>query len=165
VLNAMLGGSNSGSLTSLLRDRNGVYDSGSFLQPFSSQGQIVGYVRADPLLWDNAKGKTRPVVDDLTGQLLGVFQGLGARGANENAVRTAREYVVGQYLQSHAHNRAYAGYLAWYEAVGRGAAYDQQFLARVQKVTAQEVTALARRLFKPGAEAVVVTLPRPRADE
>ncbi|MDQ2732932.1 MAG: insulinase family protein, partial [Armatimonadota bacterium] len=76
VLNAVIGGSNSGLLTSHFRDQAGVYESGSFLQPFAYQTHIAGYVRADPLQWDQQAQKMRPLVDKFQKDIAAIFDGL-----------------------------------------------------------------------------------------
>jgi len=165
VLNALLGGSSSGSITSLFRDQNGVYDSGSFIQPFADQTHIVGYVRADPLLWDQDQQKLQPLVDQYQKQLLGAFEAIRDHGVTEEQVEVARAYVAGQYLQAREHNRGYAGYLGWYDAIGLGPGFDSRFLDEVRKVTPDQIARIARTCFAAGLGATVVMLPRPQSDE
>lgn len=165
VLNAVIGGSNSGILTSHFRDQAGVYESGSFLQPFAYQTHIAGYVRADPLQWDQQRQKMRPLVDRYQKDIAAIFDSLQKNGATAEQVAIARQFVIGEYLRAHERSRARAGYLGWYEAIGLGAGFDDQFLQKVKEVTPEAVNRLAARCFVPPHGATVVMFPRPRTED
>ena len=165
VLNAIIGGENSGLLPSLFRNQNGVYESGSFVQPFAYQTHIVAYVRADPILWDQERQKMRPVVDEFYRQMKGIFDGIREHGVTDSQVRAGREFLKGQYMRARERNRECAGYLGWYEAIGLGAGFDERFLKEVDAVSAREVNRLAATCLGSMQAAAVVMLPRPRAED
>jgi zinc protease len=158
VLNAIIG-ADSGILTSLFRERSGVYDSGTFLQPFASEAHIVGYVRADPLLWDQKQQKMRPLVADFQRQMLSIFTALHDHGATAAQLEFGKQYAVGQYLRAREHNRDEAGYLGWYEAIGLGAAFDFRFVQEIRGVTLEQINHVARDYFQAPASVVIFPMP------
>ena len=165
VLNAVIGGANSGLVPTLLRDKGGVYDSGSFLQPFGPETHIVAYVRAEPLLWDDQAQKMQPVVDEFQKDLAAVFAGVCEKGITPDQLKMGQEFVRGSYLRAHEHNKSCAGYLGWYEALGLGADFDRHFLDQLHKVTLDQVNRVARERFQAALGVTVIMFPRASAGD
>ena len=80
--------------------------------------------------------------------MVGEIRRLQSQPPTEQELGRARRYVIGSYLLDHARNRDIARYLAGYEILGVGYTYDEQFPGLVEKVTAEDLSRVARSYFQ-----------------
>jgi len=69
------------------------------------------------------------------------------RGPQKSELDQAKAMIRGAFLMDRQSRRRQAWYAAWWEFLGRGPHYDDDFLAAVDAVTAKTVHDLLRRIL------------------
>lgn len=148
VLAAVLGGGMSGRLFVEVRDVRGLaYSLGMFHATRRMTAPIVAYL-----------GTAAENVEAAEAALAREVERLRSEGATEAEVARARAWVLGTLAMDRRTNARHAWYLAFYELVGAGWDFPDRYARAVERVTAADVTAAARRWL--GAPTTVVLRPR-----
>lgn len=142
VLQTLLGVGHASRLFRQVRDTQGFgYDVGAAYAAERSE-PMVAYLE-----WDAARllqNTSAPVVDPLAllnAQLDSVLTSPPA----ETELKRARNLAIGRDRIRHERTRERAFFLAWYEVMGPGFAYDAEFPDRLASVTAEDVRRVARK--------------------
>jgi zinc protease len=134
VLSAILGEGMSSRFFVHLRDQQGLaYVVGSAMPTRELQGHIFGYIGTKPETLENAREA-----------MLKEFN-LAQQQLTDEEVERAKRYIIGNYLIDHETNARQAYYLGWFEIIGAGWQFDQEYPKAIEKVTKQEVLDVARR--------------------
>lgn len=148
VLAAVLGGGMSGRLFVEVRDVQGLaYSLGMFHATRRMTAPIVAYL-----------GTAADNIEAAEAALAREVERLRTEGATEAEVARARAWVLGMLAMDRRTNARHAWYLAFYEMVGAGWDFPERYARAVERVTAADVTAAARRWL--GAPTTVVLRPR-----
>jgi predicted Zn-dependent peptidase len=104
------------------------------------------------------------MLNDYEHDLQGIFSSIRDHGLPADLARVARGDAYGAALRAQETNQEAAGFLAWYEAIGRGAGFVGEFLKQVQAVTPEQLAAVAADSFQRLKGATVLVMPRPRVE-
>ena len=137
VLNALTGGGMSSRLFYELRDKRGLaYELGSFLPTRAGASQYVVYM-------GTTLGHISPAVEGILDEL----QRLARSPVSEEELERAKNYLLGTFAMDHQRNKRQAWYLGWYETLGVGYGFDEEYPALVREVSADDVRRVARKYF------------------
>jgi predicted Zn-dependent peptidase len=146
VIDSILGGGTTGMLAKRLRDEMGlVYEASSFYPTLSGQSHFAIYAVTDPSQLDTVKAA-----------ILEVVGALRDSPVSEAELSRAKSYLLGSYALSHQRMKDQAYSLAWYEILGLGVDFDQQYTKAIQAVTPQQVQEAAQTVFQHFALSVVL---------
>lgn len=158
VLDAILGRGKSSRIFIHLRDASGFgYEIGSFLPPLAGGSCLLGFVEIAPYRI-SATGVPVLVVDDVQKALVQQMQSIRTNPPSEQEVERAKRLVIGSYALRHQRGRDRAYFLGWYECIGLGYQFDEQFPNRVAAVKREDVLRVAQKYLQHVA--VAVTMPR-----
>ncbi len=151
LLNTYLGNGLSSRLFVELREKRGLaYDVSSFYPTRLDQSQFVVYMGTAP-------ENTTIAVEGLQSEVNRLTQ----TPLSSDELQVAKNKLLGQYALGKQTNGQLAQIYGWYEAIGLGLDFDQQFQTTVEQVTAEQCLAVAQRYFTTpylsllGPEAVV----------
>lgn len=137
VLNTLLGGGMSSRLFVTLREKLGLaYEVSSFYPTRLDRSQWVIYL-----------GLPREKLETASRQLDQLLERLADLGPNAKEVTQAKAMIRGSFLMDRQSRRRQAWYAAWWEFLGKGAGYGDEFLAAVDRVTPRELGELLRRML------------------
>lgn len=135
VLAALLGGGMSGRLFGELRERQGLAYSVGTTSPFrTGPGVLVSYMGTAPT--------TAAVAEE---RLLAELDRARAEGVGPGELSRARAYLLGNLAMDRRTNARQAWYMAFFELVGAGWQYPDRFAQEIERVSAADVIAAARR--------------------
>src|SRR5262249_10635430 len=77
--------------------------------------------------------------------LLGAVRSIMDSPPSPRELERAKTYTIGTHALAHQRTRDRAFYLGWYELVGAGYAFDQEFARRIAGVTLSDFNAAARK--------------------
>jgi predicted Zn-dependent peptidase len=138
VLNTLMGGGMSSRLFTVLREEAGLaYEVSSFYPTRLEAGQWVIYL-----------GLPKEKLETASRRLDGLLKQLAERGPAAEEVRQAKAMIRGAFLMDRQSHRRQAWYQAWWEFLGRGANYGEEFLAAVDAVTPKQLHALAQKILR-----------------
>jgi zinc protease len=159
ILSAILGEGKRSRLFQHLREKHQFgYALGCYYQPMLHQSHFFGFVVTAPFRRSERTGGPEPIADFARDRLLEPFQQLAKDGPTDAEVARAKNVVIGRHALEHERNSGQAHWLAWSEAMGLGFLFDQEFAARISRVTKEEVHQAAKEVFRQYA--LVVTLPK-----
>ncbi|MBI3998449.1 MAG: insulinase family protein [Armatimonadetes bacterium] len=145
VLNAILGEGFSSRLFTEIRDRRGLaYQIGSSLSVRAGPGPLLLFAGTDP-----------PNLSTVVRGMLREVERLRAEAPPAEEVEKAKRGIIGRYTLAREALESQAFYLAWYEVLGVGYAYDERFPDEVSRVTPPDVLRVAQRYLHTHAVAVV----------
>lgn len=157
VLDAILGKGKSSRIFANLRDVSGIgYEIGSFYPPLAGGSCLLGFVEISPYRVSVATGVPVLIVDEVQKALVSQIQSILTNPPTEQEVERAKKLVVGSYALRHQRVRDRAYFLGWYEAIGLGYQYDQQFVDRVAAVKREDVLRVAEKYLRNVAVAVAM---------
>ncbi|NJL47666.1 MAG: insulinase family protein [Leptolyngbyaceae cyanobacterium SM2_5_2] len=137
LLNTYLGSGLSSRLFVELREKRGLaYDVSAFYPTRLGLSQFVAYMGTAPDNAATALDGLRFEVERLKDTVL-----------TEDELQAAKNKLLGQYALGKQTNAQIAQLLGWYEILGLGVEFDQQFPDRVNAVTAGEAEAVAQEFF------------------
>ncbi|ASC74194.1 putative zinc protease [Halomicronema hongdechloris C2206] len=137
LLNTYLGNGLSSRLFVELREKRGLaYDVSAFYPTRLGQSQFVAYMGTAP---DN----TAMAIEGLCQEV----ERLGTVRLGESELQAAKNKLLGQYALGKQTNAQIAQLLGWYEVLGLGIEFDQQFQAAIRTITADEAQAAAQEFF------------------
>jgi predicted Zn-dependent peptidase len=97
------------------------------------------------------------VVDDVQKMLVQQMQSIRTTPPTEQEVERAKKLIIGTYALRHQRVRDRAYFLGWYEAIGLGYGFDQQFADRIAGVRREDVLRVAEKYLRNVA--IAVTMP------
>ncbi|MEJ5252238.1 MAG: insulinase family protein [Chthonomonadetes bacterium] len=157
VLDAILGRGKSSRIFVNLRDASGIgYEIGSFYPPLAGGSCLLGFVEIAPYRI-SAAGVPVLVVDDVQKMLVQQMQSIRTTPPTEQEVERAKKLIIGTYALRHQRVRDRAYFLGWYEAIGLGYGFDQQFADRIAGVRREDVLRVAEKYLRNVA--IAVTMP------
>lgn len=141
LLNTYLGNGLSSRLFVELREKRGLaYDVSAFYPTRLGQSQFVAYIGTAPDNAATALEGLRFEVERLRDVLL-----------SDDDLQAAKNKLLGQYALGKQTNAQLAQLLGWYEILGLGIEFDQQFPDLVNAVTALDAEAVAQDFFRDPA--------------
>ena len=140
VLAALMGGGMSGRLFSELREQQGLaYSVGTTSPLRTGRGVLASYIGTAPA--------TAAVAEE---RLLAEMNRARVEGVGPEELSRAKAYLLGNLAMDRRTNARYAWYLAFFELVGAGWQYPDRFARDIERVSATDVIAAARRyLVRP----------------
>jgi predicted Zn-dependent peptidase len=137
VLNTLLGGGMSSRLFVTLREKLSLaYEVSSFYPLRLDRSQWVIYLGLP-------KEKVKTAAQKLS-ELLGL---LADKGPSRDEVRQAKAMLRGAFLMDRQSRRRQAWYTAWWEFLGRGPRYGEEFLRTVDVVTPKQLHRLMQTMM------------------
>lgn len=137
VLAAVLGGGMSGRLFGALRDRRGLaYSVGA-----------IGTYRTGPAFLVTYLGTAPPNADAALKGLLAEISRLRDGPVSDAEVERAKAYVLGTFAMDRRTNERRAWYLAFFETIGAGWQFPDDYARAVAAVTPSDVAAAAKRIL------------------
>ncbi len=147
VLNTLLGGGMSSRLFVTLREELGLaYEVSSFYPSRFDVSQWVIYL-----------GLPQERLKLAQKSLDALLETLADRGPRDDEMRQAKAMIRGSFLMDRQSRRRQCWYNAWWEFLGRGERYGEEFLQTIDAVSAKSVRDLLRAtLAKPRITVTVV---------
>ena len=137
LLNTHLGNGLSSRLFVELREKRGLaYDVSAFYPTRLGISQFVAYMGTGPENTAIALESLQHEVERLCTQPL-----------TEEELQVAKNKLLGQYALGKQTNAQIAQLLGWYEVMGLGVEFDQQFQAEISAVTIEEAQSVACEVF------------------
>ena len=113
--------------------------------------------RLDVSQWVIYLGLPKEKLDTASRQLEKLLEQMVDRGPTSEEVRQAKAMIRGAFLMDRQSRRRQAWYAAWWEFLGRGLDYGDEFLRTVDAVTPKQLHALvSARCFKQPRVTVAV---------
>lgn len=151
-----LGGGKASRMFQDIREGQGlVYELGTLYPPLLNQSHVVAYVLASPYV-ATGPHDAQPSVEVVRSALKAAVDSLRERPVSELELARAKSYIVGSFALRHQRLSERAKHLAWFEALGLGYGYDEQFPALVNAVTLEQARRSAESLFERSAMVVLV---------
>ncbi|MBV5260768.1 insulinase family protein [Synechococcus moorigangaii CMS01] len=145
LLSTYLGNGLSSRLFVELREKQGLaYDVSAFFPTRLSQSQFITYIGTAPQ-------NTAIALEGLYQEI----QRLVAAPLPEADLQIAKNKLLGQYALGKQTNAELAQLFGWYESIGLGIDFDQDFQHHIEKITIAETHAAAQRHFQQPYVAVV----------
>ena len=137
LISTHLGNGLSSRLFVELREKQGLaYDVSAFYPTRLGQSQFVSYIGTAP-------ENTSVALDGLQSEL----RRLCEVPLTAHELQVAKNKMLGQYALGKQTNGQIAQLLGWYEILGLGTEYDEQFQTNIAAVTIEEVQEAAKRCF------------------
>lgn len=137
LINTYLGNGLSSRLFVELREKRGLaYDVSSFYPTRLDQSQFVVYMGTAP-------ENTAIAVEGLQSET----QRLTQNSLTPEELQVAKNKLLGQYALGKQTNAQLAQIYGWYETIGLGLDFDEQFQTTVEKVTPEQCLTVAQRYF------------------
>ncbi|XZN95389.1 MAG: M16 family metallopeptidase [Microcoleus sp.] len=137
LLNSYLGNGLSSRLFVELREKRGLaYDVSSMYATRLDAAQFVVYMGTAPENTQTAFDGLRTEVDRLANTQL-----------DDEELQACKNKILGQYALGKQTNSQIAQVVGWYETLGLGIKFDEEFQAEIAQVTASEARDAARKFF------------------
>jgi predicted Zn-dependent peptidase len=137
LLNTYLGNGLSSRLFVELREKRGLaYEVSAFYPTRVHQSQFVAYMGTAPVNTQQALDGLQQEVTRLASTLL-----------EPEALQAAKNKLLGQYALGKQTNAQLAQIFGWYETLGLGLAFDQQFQDGIGAITPEQAQSVAKRYF------------------
>ena len=154
ILQALLGSGHASRLFRQARETLGLgYEVGA-LYPVERAEPLITFLQWNPRRTLNAAQVPAP--DAVRKLLETLLDSLVSEPPSDAELQRARSLAIGSDALHHERVRDRAFYLGWYEAMGRGFAYDADFPHQLATVTREEVLRVARTYLKSRAAVLVV---------
>ena len=146
VLNTLLGGGMRGRLFRELRDKHSLaYEISSFYPTRKSTSHFVIYLGLDGTKLNQAKEKIQEQLKRLQTELV-----------EEKELEEVKKFLRGNYLIEHSANRDQAWYLGWWELMGKGYEYDEEYPQILSQVTAEDILNIAKKYFTKNYLTIII---------
>lgn len=148
LLDSILSGGSAARLQRVLREDLGlVYNVSSFYPTLARPSHLVIYAATDVRSVDAVKAA---IVD--------LLRRLREEPVEPSELARAKRYLLGSYALGHQRLRDQAYSLAWYEVLGLGSGFEQQYRAGIEAVTAEDLQGAAQEFL--GRFVLAVVFPR-----
>jgi len=145
LLNTLLGEGIGSVLFQELREKRGyAYSTGSLFPTRKSSGRILAYIGTSPQKEGDVKRELHKILKNLPDFI------------TPERVKRAKEYFRGSYLLDHELRSKRAWYCGFWEALGKGWSYDEEFVEKVLSTTRGELLEVAMELCESPRFTVVV---------
>lgn len=150
VMNTALGSCGLSSRLLLeLRDKKGLaYDVRSSYESLKNTGIFTIYIGTEPKNIQISLDGFREEITKIQDILL-----------SEQELRGAKNNLLGKRKYYHETNSQQAYYLAYYEFMGLGAEFDSEIFSRIEKVSAEQVQAVAQKYLNENSVISVLATP------
>jgi len=146
LLSSLLGRGMSGRLITSLRDKARVaYDISCFYPTLKQDSHLVVYVVCDAERLEEAKNIVVQEINKLMQEPVG-----------KEELEATKKYAAGQYLLSRQRNRQRAYFLAWYETLGLGFAFEQDYPTLINQVTPEALQDITRKYLSQMAISIIL---------
>gem|GEM_PF-29318 len=149
VLNALFGGGMSARLFRKIRNQASL--------AYATQGVFPS--RVDGGAFCAIIGTDPGAVDKVTEMVLAEIRDISENGVDRPELDRAVAYVSGQFALEHAESARIAHYLAWFESIGAGFAYNSGYLDELKAVTVEDMKRVARTYLSPDKAVLAITGP------
>lgn len=161
VLNSLLGGGMGSRLMREVRERQGLsYSPGTYLAEYCGPSYLAAYIPTEPVrLVFGLNGPYHTpemMLNRVKDALLEQFDWVRQHPVSEAELQRARRYTIGTFIYDHQRTVNQARYLGWFELSGLGYQYDEELPKAIEKVTKEDILALARKYFTHYAIALIV---------
>lgn len=137
VINALMGGRMSSRLFTELREKMSLgYEVSSFYPSRAGLSRFVVYLGLDGGNIPRAEQKIREMI-----------AALATDRVPDEELADTKNYIRGVYLLDHQTISRQAWHLGWWEALGRGYRYDDDYLQALMAVTPDDIQRVARNYF------------------
>lgn len=137
VIDAILGTGMSSRLFKNLRDRDGLaYQIGSQYSPNILKGSFIVYIGTNPENLDYAVKRLREEVFRFKNEFVG-----------SKELQDAKDKLLGHYIIGQETNLDKATTIGWFEASGRGYAFDDEYINLINSVTVSDIIDVANKYF------------------
>jgi len=138
LINAVLGGRMTGRLFVELREKLGLaYEVNSIYPTRKDKSYFEIYLGLDKKNIDVAKKGIEKITEDLCSEKIG-----------SEELQDTKNFIKGVYLLDHQAVERQAYYLAFREITGLGYEYDEKYIEELEKITSDDITAVANKYFK-----------------
>jgi predicted Zn-dependent peptidase len=147
LINAYLGGGMSGKLFEYLREQHSLcYETNSFYPTRLLDSHFVVYLGLDYERIDVAKKEIEKIFNQIiNGELI-----------TEDDLKEVKRKIKGRYLLDHQTNLQQAWYLGFWEIMGMGYEYDQQYIKDLENISLSNMRYVAKKIF--GSPKTVIEL-------
>ena len=137
IVNTVIGGGMSSRLFVELREKLGLaYDVSSFYPTRLRESHWAFYIGCSPSNLATAERRMEELLSEIAD-----------KGVTPAEFAQAKAMIRGNFAMEHQTGRRRGWYLAWWEFLGRGAEYDEQFLKRLGAMRLSEANRVARALL------------------
>ncbi len=137
VASSILGEGMSSRLFVELREKKGLaYAVGCIAPTKRDKGHFVGYIGTKP--------ETLKASEE---EMLRVFQEFADKEVSADELERNKNYIAGRFLMDHETNLRQAWYLGWFEIMGRGYAFDEEYVKAIRSVKAKDIMKIANKYF------------------
>jgi predicted Zn-dependent peptidase len=151
VISSLMGEGMSSRLFVRLRDEQGLaYSVGCAMPSRKLRSHFFAWIGTKPENITQAKDGMINEIERLKSELV-----------NMEELDRAKKYIIGRFLLDHQTNIRQAWYLGWYEMLGVGRNYDDQYTKFINNVTREDIIRCARKYFNTAA----VEILRPKIPE
>ena len=161
VMNALMGGGMGSRLMREVRERQNLgYELGCYYTQFIGPSYLEAFIRTLPerpgFSLDGLYPTSEPILNKAKNAVLEQFDWVRQHPVPDAELERARRYTIGTFTYEHQRTLNQARYLGWFELVGLGYQFDDELPQLVEKVTREDVRALAQKYFTRYAVAVVM---------
>ncbi|MEK6645254.1 MAG: pitrilysin family protein [Candidatus Firestonebacteria bacterium] len=148
VVNGILGSGMSSRLFKELREKQSLaYEVGSFFPSRYYDSFFAGYI-----------GTGKENINKAKEGILKEFERLKTDEILDDELERAKNSIIGNFALEHQKNIKQAWYLGWFELLGCGYSYDEQYPIKIKTVTNENIKSVINKYFsKP---AIVITQPK-----
>ena len=145
LLNTVLGEGIGSLLFQELREKRGfAYSTGSIYPSRVNTGRLLVYIGTSPEKEEAVRGELRTLLSRLPSLI------------SEELLERSRRYFRGTYLLDHETRGKKAWYSGFWEVLGRGWSYDEEFLKEIEKVEFEDILKVAEKISQEPFHEVVV---------
>jgi len=137
LLNSILGGGMSARLFQQLREKEGLaYDVGSYYPTKLKGSSFVIYMGLQFARLEESKKRIQTLLDDIQ-----------KKKVSATELAETKSYMKGTYILDHQTNSQRAHYLGFWHMLGLTAAYDHEYIRKIDAVTAVQIQKAAKKYF------------------
>ncbi|MBN1823215.1 MAG: insulinase family protein [Endomicrobiales bacterium] len=137
LLNSYLGGRMTGKLFMELREEMGLaYEVSSFYPTRTCTSRFVVYMGLDKKNTEKAKKRIYEIIEEIK-----------QKPIEKKELDETKKYVKGVYLMDHQTVSKQAWYCGWWEIMGKGYAYDDEYMRVLSKLTPGDLKNAANMVF------------------
>lgn len=148
LFNTILGGGGSSRIFVNLREKMGLaYELGSFYPSRRHPSEFVVYMGLDPVNIEKAKENIIKEIVELPSSV------------SEEDLRDAKHSLIGKFILEHSSLKKQAWYLGWFETLGMGYNYDEEYPSKIANLTLNDIKEVVPKYLKENNWICVEVLP------
>ena len=146
LIDCILGSEMSSRLFVNLREKLGLaYEVGSFFPSQRDAGHFATYIITSPRQIDKVKSG-----------IIWEIAKLKQMAVSEEELEEAKKCLLGTFIMDHERNKKQAFYLGFYELLGVGYLFDEEYPQKIEAVTSLQIKRVAQRYFQNYTLAVIM---------